>query len=98
MANKRRFCTAVLAVLILLAVTASLVILAHESNHDCIGEDCMVCAVVAVCRNTLKSIFETLAALAVTAASVCFTVNLITALKIDFQNESPVSLKVKLLN
>ena len=98
MVTKRRFAAAILAALILVAVTASLFIVVHEADHDCIGEGCPVCAVVAVCRNTLKTLSGALAVFAAIAASVCFAVILITGFNASLHNETPISLKVKLLN
>ncbi len=98
MVTKRRFAAAILAALILVAVTASLFIVAFESNHECIGEDCSVCAVIAVCQNTLKTISEGLAVFAVLAALVCFSMVFCMAARPGSQSETPISLKVKLLN
>ncbi|MBQ7604824.1 MAG: hypothetical protein IJU75_07685 [Clostridia bacterium] len=98
MTTKRRFAAAILAALILAAVTASLFIVAHESHHNCVGENCRVCSVIAVCQNTLKTISGGLAAFAATAASVCFAVILVTAYNASLRGETPISLKVKLLD
>lgn len=98
MVTKRRFAAAILAALVIVAVTASLFVVVHEADHDCIGEGCPVCAVVAVCRNTLKTLSGALAAFAAAAASVCFAAILILALNASFRSETPISLKVKLLN
>ncbi len=98
MVTKRRFAAAILAALILVAATASLFIVVHEADHDCIGEGCPICAVVTVCQNTLKTLSVALAVFAAIAASVCFTVIFITVFNASFHNETPVSLKVKLLD
>ncbi|MBQ7645754.1 MAG: hypothetical protein IJS94_00655 [Clostridia bacterium] len=98
MVTKRRFAAAILAAFILVAVAASLFIVVHEADHDCIGEGCPICAVVAVCQNTLKTLSGALAVCAAIAASVCFAEILITVFNASFHSETPVSLKVKLLD
>ena len=98
MVTKRRFAAAILAAFILVAVAASLFIVVHEADHDCIGEGCPICAVVAVCQNTLKTLFRALAVFAAIAVSVCFAVVFITVFSASVHNETPISLKVKLLD
>ena len=98
MVTKRRFAAAALAALVIVAVVTSLFIVSHEADHDCIGEDCPVCAVIAACQSTLKTLSAALAVFAAAAAWVCFAVILLTALKAVLHSETPVSLKVRLLN
>lgn len=97
MVTKRRFAAAILAALVLVALTASLFIVVHAAHHDCSGDDCPVCAAAAVCRDTLKTLSGALAVFAA-VASVCFAVILITSYIASLRIETPVSLKVKLLN
>ncbi len=99
MTNKKRLAALILAVLVLLALMTSLFVIIHEADHDCTGEDCPICAVIAVCRNTLKLLGDALAALAVVFACFCFAAS--SAILYFFEKtnqETPVSLKVKLLN
>ena len=96
--TKRRFAAAILAALILVAVTASLFVVAHEADHDCIGEGCPVCAFIAVCQNTLETLSEALGVFAAIAAPVCFVAVFFTPLKAVLYKGTPVLLKVKLLN
>ncbi len=98
MLTKRRFAAAIRAALILVAVTASLFFIVHEADHDCIGEGCPICAVITVCQNTLKTLSAALAVFAAAAASVYFAVIFITVFNAFLHNETPVSLKVKLLD
>ncbi|MCR5689091.1 MAG: hypothetical protein K6G71_02470 [Clostridiales bacterium] len=98
MVTKRRFAVAILAALILVAVTASLFVVLHEAGHECIGEGCPICAVVSVCRNVLKTLSVALAVFAAAAASGYFAVFFITVFNASLHKETPVSLKVKLLD
>lgn len=54
----------ILALVFALSVLFSLAFITIEADHDCIGEDCHICAVIALCRNILR----TAASLLVTAA------------------------------
>ncbi len=98
MVTKRRFAAAILMSLILVAVTASLFVVLHEADHDCIGEGCPICAIVAICQNTIKTLSGALAVFAAAAASVYFAVILITIFNASLHNETPISLRVKLLD
>jgi hypothetical protein len=98
MVTKRRFAAAILAALVLVAVTASLLAVVCEADHDCIGEDCPICAAVAVCQNNLKTFSGALAVFTAAAASVYSAVIFITVFNASLHNETPISLKVKLLD
>ncbi|MBQ9545559.1 MAG: AraC family transcriptional regulator [Clostridia bacterium] len=95
---ERRVGAAILAAFLLICVTASLIFIAGEADHDCSGDDCPVCAFIAICRNTLRSLFEAAAVFAVTAASVGFAAVTVSASSAGLHGATPVSLKVKLLN
>ena len=98
MANKRRFASIIIAAFIVVAVLTSLFVVAHEADHDCIGEDCPVCAVIAACQTILKTLRDALVVAA--AALVCFVVaaSIEKFISIRSSENTPISLKVKLLN
>ncbi len=98
MAAKRRLAAAILAAFVFVAVMASLFIVIREVDHDCTGEGCPICAVIAVCQKTLKTRSEALAVFDATAALVCFVVFSVTLFKAVLQNKTPIILKDKLLN
>lgn len=98
MVTKRRFAAAILAAFILVAVTASLFIVVHEADHDCIGEGCPICAVITLCQNTLKALGDALIAAALVFACFCFAASVMSFSRIATYNQTPISLKVKLLN
>lgn len=98
MAKKRRLAAIMLAALLLVAVTASLFVVAYEADHDCIGEGCSVCAVIALCRNTLKTLCGVLLTAAVAFACFRFAASLLSAYCVSSYRETPITLKVKLLN
>ena len=98
MTNKKRLAGVILAALILFALMTSLLIIIHEADHDCTGENCPVCAVISVCQNTLKTLGGIPGAAALAFACFCFTASVIAFSRIISYKETPVSLKVKLLN
>ena len=95
---KRRLFSSLLILLIVFVLVASFYFILHESRHDCSGEDCPVCALVAICRNTIRTISVALILFAISFAALyrCFGADL--ACVSVAREHTPVSLKVKLLN
>ncbi len=98
MTNKKRFAAIALAVLVLFVLMTSLFVIAHEADHDCTGENCPVCAVIAFCRNTLKTLGDALIAAAVVFGCFCLAGSVTAFSRAEIYSETPISLKVKLLN
>lgn len=98
MTNKRRLAAVFLAAFILFAMTASLFVMAHEADHDCIGEGCSICAVISLCRNTLKALGGTLIAAALLFACLRFAAPILLPIRVSSYSKTPITLKVKLLN
>ncbi|MBQ6431170.1 MAG: hypothetical protein IJJ99_04775 [Oscillospiraceae bacterium] len=97
MTNHRRFVAGILAVLVLFAV-ATLFVLALEADHDCIGEDCPVCAVISSCQKALKTLCGVMIAVASLFACRCFVAAFFSRLRAVCCDKTPIVLKVKLLN
>lgn len=95
MANKRRLSAALLALFVIVAMTVSLCVVAHEACHSCIGRGCRSCAIVAICQNALETLFAAFFALVIVIFGV---VSVIMTVKAGSYSGTPVSLKVKLLN
>ena len=98
MNNKRRVMAVILTAVVLCAVISSLFAVIHEAHHDCTGENCRICAMIAVCRGTLRSIADALVASACVFACLCFALSVIYFSRAAADNKTPISLKVKLLN
>ena len=64
MTNKKRSAAVLCALFVLFALIASLFFIVHEADHDCRGENCLVCAVIALCQNTIKTLCGALIAAA----------------------------------
>lgn len=98
MAKQKRLAAVLLVVLVLVAMATSLFVLAHEADHDCVGEGCSVCAVISLCRNTLKALCGTLIAAATVFECLRFGSEATAAFRAFSSGETPITLKVKLLN
>lgn len=98
MTKQRRLAAVILAAIFLLVMATSLFVVACEVDHDCCGEDCLICAILAVCQNTLRALSDALPLVAVIAAAVFCAASLIAVCKAALHVETPISLKVKLLN
>ena len=53
-----RILAAALACLLAVVMLFSAFYLAVESNHECSGEDCAICAVLNACENLLHQLFD----------------------------------------
>ena len=98
MKTKRRIISALLILLIFFVLFASYYFILHETRHDCSGEDCPVCALVAICRNTLRSFSIGLILFALLLASVARSFSLVDTRVDSARAITPVSLNDKLLN
>ena len=98
MTKQRRSAAVILAVLVLVAVMTSLFVMACEADHDCIGDACPVCAAIAQCRTTLKTLCGVLIAAAIAFACVRLAAAAISVTRALSYRETPITLKVKLLN
>lgn len=94
--KKTKRAAIVFACVLFFAMLLSVLFIAHETDHECIGEDCQVCARLAACENSLKNISGAVTAAAAVAA-VCFVfVRMLLCSSVLCAASSPVSLKVKL--
>ncbi len=98
MAKLRRVCAVLLAALVLFAVLTSFLATLGEADHDCTGEDCPICAAVAVCWKVLERLAKLLIITLIFAASVLAALCVAPAFCRLLRKVTPVSLNVKLLN
>lgn len=95
----KRFSALLLCILLSAATIFSLFYVASETNHDCPGEQCPICRVIAICRVFLNVLalgaaIHALRAILIHSHSV-LTVHI---QKTYYSSNSPVSLKIKLSN
>lgn len=97
MTKKNRRAALLLSVAVVFVVLSSVLYIAHEANHDCIGEGCPICAQIEICEHILKALSGASA-----AASAAVLTYMMPAQAIRFADRvpgnTPVMLKVKLLN
>ncbi len=97
MKNKKRILSFCAVVLMSAVLIFSVVIIASEADHDCIGDGCPVCAQIEFCGSLLKTVLKS-AVLLLAAAAVCWFVILIAFVNVSNRFNTPVSLKIKLIN
>ena len=94
--KKRRLVAIILAAAVLFVMLFSAVFIAEEAGHDCIGENCPVCCQINACRNVLENLSLAVCVFTFIAA-VKFTLQkVVSSLRENIQNQTPVNLKVKL--
>ena len=91
--QRRRLLAGVMALAALLTLLLSAFYIAAEADHDCSGEDCVICAQLRQCEKLLCCA----AALAVAAAVFAAVRLLFTArFACGFLRQTPVSARVRL--
>ena len=98
MTKKPCFMTRLLAAVLAVVMLSSAIYLAVEADHDCSGDDCVICHQIGVCENLLKSLGLAGAAAAISAA---FTYTVCRAILPCAEMNGTltlVALKVKLSN
>jgi len=96
--NKTRLLTALTAAALVLALLGSACFIVHNADHDCTGEDCFTCRVLALCAAALRGLTVIVC---VTAAAL--SMNAAAARDGRFsapaaERCTPVTLRVKLSN
>ena len=86
----------IIALMLFVVMLFSALFIAHETHHCCTGENCSVCAILAVCENMLKNISAAAAAAAVLTAAVFVIIKTLETASVFCPAATPVSLKVKL--
>ena len=95
---RKRILIALLTTAFIFGTLFSVLYIAIESHHDCIGEDCPICQCIIVCENILKKLSTTLFVMSVSVAFVFASkISIIKNLKL-IPIQTLVSLKIKLSN
>lgn len=94
--RKTKHAALIIALMLFFVMLISTLFIARNAHHDCSGDGCSVCAIIAVCENLLKNISAAAAAAAVLAAAVFVFIRSIEAAAVFCPAATPVSLKVKL--
>ena len=94
--TQKRWLLSAAAVLLALVMLFSLVFLALAGDHECRGEDCAVCAQIALCEQLLKNLILPAAILAALRILAACRAESGEHAPVCFGPVTPVSLKVKL--
>lgn len=95
--DKRKIAV-LLAALLALALLFSALFIALETHHDCVGEDCVVCAQIRACEHFLRQLTLSAAQLALVCALLLPLVVALCPRAAAYRCPTPVTLKVKLSN
>ena len=99
MYGKRRVVKILVALTVLLSVVLYAAFIFANLHHDCPGEDCEICSVIAICRSTIKSFGVALLLLSVfTVFSAVAAISSSVRELPGVRSGSLVSMKVKLSN
>lgn len=98
MKRKTRVTALLLAALVALAVVFSCAVIVCESGHECSGADCEICLAVASCAGFLRFAGLAAVALAFVLAAFFRCAPVVRSRRASFRRQSPVILRVKLLN
>lgn len=98
MSDKKRLLKIFVALAVLLSVVIYAVFMFTNLHHDCPGEDCEICAVIAVCRSVLKSLFIAILLTSLLIFAKFCENRLFIGKKIAKESNSLVSMSVKLTN
>ena len=97
MYDKKRVFKIIVALTVLLSVLLYAAFIFTHLDHDCPGEDCEICAVIALCRTNLSAFGIALTLLfALSLFSVLIISQFIEIRSSNSERSSLVSMKVKL--
>ncbi|MBR2100093.1 MAG: hypothetical protein IJ927_02035 [Eubacterium sp.] len=96
MTAKKRIAALILAFAMVFAMAFSVFFIAHNSEHNCTGEDCHICRQISICLNSLKNLIPK-----PEKAQICIFAAFLLVLAIGIVEEakkqsSLIDLKVKL--
>ena len=98
MKNRNRIIALVLAAIVFFTFAFSVCVIAAEAGHDCHGEDCPICELIAVCENNIKGMSLILVFVSLMVALALTRTYFRDTCAFLCQSQTPVSLKVKLTN
>ncbi|MGM9645041.1 MAG: hypothetical protein ACI3X1_08140 [Eubacteriales bacterium] len=98
MRRQKRALVLFFATLIIFTFVLSTYFITHESGHDCIGESCRICALISSVSEVLKNLSSAVLPCVLFLALTYIGYEFILCTAQAFLHETPVLLKVKLLN
>ena len=98
MTKKNRVIALILAALFAFAVVFSCLVIVGEYGHDCSGADCEICFVVAACVNFLGNLRSSALIVLFALAVICGVSGALPVCSCFRNGQTPVTLKIRLLN
>ena len=96
--KRNRIIALVLAAIVFFTFAFSVCVIATEAGHDCHGENCPICEIIAICENNIKGLSLILVFVSLMVALALLGAFIRETRKLRYQSQTPVSLKVKLTN
>ena len=93
-----RITAVLLTVVLCISVLGAAFCLAEHTQHDCAGENCIVCAVLEQCSERMHAAISAASAAAMLLLFALYAVTLTDTETCEAFHVTPVTLKVKLLN
>ncbi|MBR1798130.1 MAG: hypothetical protein IJ757_09030 [Clostridiales bacterium] len=96
--GRRRIITGIITFLMIIFVLFGYFLVALESEHDCIGEECLICECIEQCESILINFGRSVALKLILAVPliICLLKTLISITR--YADTTPVSQKVQLNN
>ena len=94
----RRIAAGIIGLMMLVIVLFSAFYIAAEANHDCTGEDCLICACIRICENALKGLGSFAAMQVSSVFAVIFVILAAVSSFTAVSSDTLVSNKVRLNN
>lgn len=98
MSDKKRLLKIFVALAVLLSVVIYAVFMFTNLHHDCHGENCEICAVIAICRSVFKSLFIAILLISLSIFAYSSENRVFVGKKTLKKSNSLVSMSVKLTN
>lgn len=98
MTKRTRVISLLVAVLVLVVMLSSVLYIAHEADHDCVGEHCRICHQISICQNIVENLGFGVIAAAIAIALTYVLASLLTSAQAKSAMTTLITLKVKLSN
>ena len=96
--KQKRIAAGIIGILMIIVMLFSAFYISTETGHDCIGEDCPICACVQQCENVLHKIGGGLAfIISVIAPIICVVICAFLFVS-DIQKQTLISRKIRMNN
>lgn len=96
--RRKHIIALLLSIVLLVAVLFSIGFIAFESNHLCDDEHCNICLEMQACGNFIQNLSQAFAVISLLFIVGNFSTKIYRHIIQAYKDDTPISLKVKLLN